>query len=241
MPPTGDRAVSSDPRIDAGLRAQAVESRRLLSSGARRLGWKAGFGTSAAMQRLGIDAPLVGFLTDRTLLADDELVSIAGWRSPLLEAEVAIRLGADVAPGARREHVVAAIEAFGPAIELVDVGAADDVEEILAGNIFHRHVALGELRPPSDDMGPATARVDVVVDGRSVATGADPSAHLGDLVDVVRRLADQLPAADGLAAGDVVITGAAAAFPLAGGERVEVGLRGAGTVVVRVAERPPPA
>jgi 2-keto-4-pentenoate hydratase len=34
-----------------------------LDAGETSLGWKVGFGAPAALERLGLDAPLVGFLT----------------------------------------------------------------------------------------------------------------------------------------------------------------------------------
>lgn len=225
---------ADDPRITAGLAAQATARDTLLSGGARRLGWKAGFGTAAALEKLGTSAPLVGFLTDRTLVLDGA-VGIDGWEHATLEPELAIRVGADVAPGASRDEVLAAIDAIGPAIELIDPGAADDVEAILAGNIFHRAVLLGEMGSVPDG-GVDTARLAVHVDGEPVALDVDPSDVVGPLVDVVRALADQLPlAGDRMRAGDVIITGSAIpALALTGGERVEVVLQGAGSVAVAI-------
>ena len=223
-----------DPRIAAGLAAQGAARDELLADGARRVGWKAGFGTGAAMAKLSIDAPLVGFLTDRTLVVDGS-VAIDGWLKPTLEPELAIRVGADVAPGATRDDVLAAIDGLGPAIELISLGAADDVEQILAGNIFHRAVLLGEIGPVPD-AGVAAARLAVHVDGEPVALDVDPAAVVGDLADVVRALAEQLPlAGDRMRAGDVVITGSAIpALALTGGERVEVVLAGAASVAVAI-------
>src|SRR5690242_15500431 len=126
-----------DPRIRAGLAAQA-DLRRDALQRAGRLGWKAGVGTAAAMQRIGTSAPLVGFMTDATLLADGASCDITGWANPRLEAEVAVRLGADVPAGATAEQARDAIEAIAPAIELVDPGEPDDVEAVLADNIWHR-------------------------------------------------------------------------------------------------------
>jgi 2-keto-4-pentenoate hydratase len=225
-----------DPRIVAGLATQARKRRAAQAGGAARLGWKAGLGTAAAMQRVAIDAPLVGYITGQTLLADGTEVAIAGWSNPTLEAEVAIRLGADVPAGATRSHTLAAVAAVGPAIELVDLGPPDDVEAVLAGNIFHRAVLLGELAPWPSGRDLDGVRLEIHTAGAPSVHDVDPRELLGDLVEVVRALADQLPAADDvMRAGDVVITGAAApASALQGGEQVTVAVAGSPGVTVRV-------
>jgi 2-keto-4-pentenoate hydratase len=222
-----------DPRIRAGLAAQA-DLRRDALQRAGRLGWKAGVGTAAAMQRIGTSAPLVGFMTDATLLADGASCDITGWANPRLEAEVAVRLGADVPAGATAEQARDAIEAIAPAIELVDPGEPDDVEAVLADNIWHRAVVLGAFAPAGDL---DAARIDVATDGAADATAVDPRALLGDLVDVVRGLADQLPLADdAIRAGDVIITGAVVpAYAVAPGQTWTVALSGGAATSVRIA------
>ncbi|HWI71920.1 MAG TPA: fumarylacetoacetate hydrolase family protein, partial [Baekduia sp.] len=158
---------------------------------------------------------------------------IGAWANPTLEPEVAVRLGAGVAAGASAAEVRAAIDAAGPAIELVDLGAPDDVEAVLAGNIFHRAVLLGPLAPlPPGDLD--AVRLTLSISGEPPVEGIDPRPVLGDLAEVVRAIADQLPlAGTTLQAGDVVITGSAVpAIALRGGEDVEVALDGAGAVSV---------
>jgi len=226
------------PSVVAGLEQQSSGRRRLLDQGARHLGWKAGFGTPAAMAKLGTQAPLIGYMTDRSLLAGGATVAIADWGTPVLEPEVAVRLGSDLAPGGDRDAAVAAIDAVATAIELIDLdGPADDVETILAGNIFHRHVLLGAFTPLSADLRLDTVALDVVQGTDDVrAQGADPAGLLGDLAEVVRHLADQAPnAGDPLRAGDVIITGSAIpGVPISSGEQFEVRAGGLAPVSVRL-------
>ena len=64
----------------------------------------------------------------------------------MVEPEIAVYLGKDVAAGADRETARAAISGVGPAIEILDVdhtSTADTVEDTLARDIFQRHVVLG--------------------------------------------------------------------------------------------------
>ena len=57
------------------------------------IGWKVGFGAPAALERLGLERPLVAPLPEEGLLADGARVDVSGWITPLLEAEVAVYVG----------------------------------------------------------------------------------------------------------------------------------------------------
>jgi 2-keto-4-pentenoate hydratase len=198
-----------DPRIAAGLRRQSALRRSRLEAGARLVGWKVGFGAPAAKEKLRIAAPLVGFLLDRALLPSGATVAIAGWQKPVAEPEIAIHLGQDVPAGADAEAARAAVAALGPAIEVADVDCPiDDVEAILAGDIFQRHVILGER-----DASRAGARLDglsghVVRSGRNVEVPADLQANTGELIGIVRHVAEMAAAmGESLRAGHFIIAG----------------------------------
>jgi 2-keto-4-pentenoate hydratase len=198
-----------DPRIAAGVRRQSALRRDRLDAGAKLIGWKVGFGAAAAMEKLRISAPLVGFLLDRALLPSGASVAIGGWHKPVAEPEIAIHLGRDVAAGADAEAARAAVAALGPAIEVADVDCPmDDVEAILAGDIFQRHVILG-----ARDASRARARLDgltgrVVRSGQTIDVPADLQANTGDLIGIVRHVADMAAAmGEGLRAGHFIIAG----------------------------------
>ena len=222
---------SGDPRIDSGMRQQLDLRRTRLDDGATPIGWKAGLNAPAPMEKLGLTRPLVGFLTDSTLVPSGGEVSVAGWAKPTLEPEIAMRLGEDVPGGQSRDAVAAAVDALAPAIELVDLDRPpEDVEAILAGNIYHRAVVLGVW-----DEGRAGGSLDGIaldVDGR--VEGADPTGVLGNLVDVVRGVADALAdAGETLRAGQFVICGSVVpAFEVQPGERVVVRFSGLGEAAV---------
>lgn len=228
----------SDSRIARGMAAQLARRRERLRAGERALGWKVGFGAPAAMAKLGIAAPLVGFLTERAQLAPGAVLSLAGWVKPLAEPEIAIYLGSDLPGAAEREAVRAAIAALGPAIELADLDSApEDVERILAANIYQRHVVLGPRQQPraGDLLHGLTARVSR--NGAVVARPRDPQAATGDLIGIVRHVADALAACgERLRAGEVVITGSVVP-PLAvePGDEVAFELEPIGAVSVRFA------
>jgi 2-keto-4-pentenoate hydratase len=133
-----------DPRIFRGMTAQLRHRRELLAAGHKALGWKLAFGSPAAMERLRISAPLVGFLTDRALVDSGATLSLASWTKPAAEPEIAVLLGKDLPANCDREAAIQAIAALGPAIEVADVDhPSDDVEGTLLRNIYQRHVILG--------------------------------------------------------------------------------------------------
>lgn len=199
----------TDPRIANGMRAQMELRRRLLDDGATQIGWKVGLGAPAMQIKCGLTAPIVGFLLDRAELASGATVSLAGWQKPVAEAEIAAYIGRDLPAGADRDEVRRAISALGPAIELADVTSAmDDVQAVLAGDIFQRHVILG----PRDIMR-SGARLDglkgrATRSGQDVAVPADLEANIGEVVNIVRHVADVAAAVGGgLRAGHVIICG----------------------------------
>lgn len=201
-----------DPRIAEGMRTQLRERSERLARGERALGWKVGFGSPASFELLATDRPLVGFLTDRTLVEDGSTVAIGDWVAPVLEAEIAVRIGSG-----------GSIAAIAPAVELADVDPPPrDVRAILAGNIFHRTVMVGEF--VEHDPAAVTARV--VRDGVEIAATANPAAATGDVVDVVRLTAELLDACgEALREGELVLTGAVVPpIPIAPDERFRVEL-----------------
>lgn len=207
------------------MQAQLARRRELMSAGARHLGWKAGFGSEAAMKRLGTSSPLFGFMLDRNLLEPGSAVSLAGWKRPVLEAEIAVYLGAH-----------GSIAAMGPAIELADLDPADaGVEAILAGDIFHRHVVLGPRRPPSslDDFEATVFR-----DGAEIARTTDPAELTGEISSILQALAGVLAAnGEALRAGDVVITGSVVPpIAVAPGQTLRARIDPLGSIDVRFKE-----
>ncbi|MFT3865633.1 MAG: hypothetical protein QM729_15300 [Solirubrobacterales bacterium] len=180
-PPSGDPAGDAAPRRDpweipavvAGMEKLLARRAELLADGAAPIGWKLAFGTPAAMEKLGTTGPLVGFLTDRTLLADGAAVSVAGWAAPKLEPEIAIHLGA----GGE------GVAGIAPAIELADADLpATETETVLAGDVYHRAVVLDRLAAPAPLTHPLAARIER--DGDEYAATTDAEAEVGRIEDL---------------------------------------------------------
>jgi 2-keto-4-pentenoate hydratase len=135
---------STDERIARGMEAQLRALRARLAAGEHQIGWKIALNAPPVQEQLAISAPVIGFLTSGSEIAAGGSHSLAGGTAIGVEAEIAIHVGEDVPPGAARDRLAAAIDALAPAIEIVDIDLPfDDLERILAGNVFHRAVMLG--------------------------------------------------------------------------------------------------
>jgi 2-keto-4-pentenoate hydratase len=211
--------LAADPRVERGMKAQLALRRERVSAGEEPLGWKVGFGTSEAFEKLGTGAPLVGFLLRSALVPSGHSYSLDGFGRPALEPEVAVRVGEGGVPAA-----------VGPAFEIADPEPISDVERILAGDIFQRGVMLGPMAERAS-LEAASAVVTVNGEGMSVA---QPEAMPGPIPDVLRHVADFLPEFDErLRPGDVVITGSIVPpLQVETGDRVEYDLDGIGSISI---------
>jgi 2-keto-4-pentenoate hydratase len=193
----------------AGMRAQLDQRAGRIAAGARHLGWKAGFGAAAAIAKFDLPGPLMGHMLQDARVASDETVSVSGWRKPVAEPEIAAWIGADLPDGTDKDAVRHAISALGPAIELADLDPPpDDVTTILAGNIFHRRVILGQADPSR--AGASLGGVSGLITRKGAALPAVSAleANTGRIVDIVAHLATTLAACgERMKAGDVVICG----------------------------------
>jgi 2-keto-4-pentenoate hydratase len=152
-------------------------------------------------------------------------VSFGGWKKPVAEPEIAVHMGRDLAAGADRDTVKAAIAGLGPAIELADLDPLpEDIETVLKGNIFQRHVVLGE-----NDRTRAGGKLDgltcrVIRRGAEAARTTDPQANIGELIAIVQHVANLLPQfGEKLSAGDVIITGSTVPPLFIDPDEVEIG------------------
>jgi 2-keto-4-pentenoate hydratase len=205
----------SDERIVRGMRAQLELRRRMLDDGAAPLGWKVGLNPPAIQAKLGLDGPVVGFLTDSTLVE-----SGSTWALPsadanvVVEPEVGIEIGADGA----------SVAALMPALEVVEFDRPlEEIEQVLGEDIFHRAVVLGPRRAIDAPGAARVTRNDEQVHDIDASGAVD-----GILEAVARRLGD---AGEQLRPGDIVIAGALAApVPVSPGDRVRLELDPLGAV-----------
>jgi 2-keto-4-pentenoate hydratase len=214
-----------DPRVVAGMEKLLARRAELLADGAAPIGWKLAFGTEAAMSKVGTTGPVVGFLTDRTLIAPGGACSVAGWTVPKIEPEIAIHLGAG-------GEGVAGISV---AIELADADQPPtEIESVLAGDIYHRAVVHDRDAAPAPLVHPIAARIER--DGEEYATTADAEAEVGRIeelaawtVHYLRRFGVETKA------GEIVISGSVVPlFDIAPGQHLRHELDGIGALEVSI-------
>jgi 2-keto-4-pentenoate hydratase len=209
--------------VERGTAALLMRRREILAQGATAIGWKIGFNAPAALEKLGLEAPLAGFLTGDGMLEDGASWSLEDGGDVVVESEVAVELGADGR----------SIAALLPALELIDPPDMElDVETILAGNIFHRAVAFG---PRVETAAPGAARILVNGEEQHAVAAEQAGAQLEGMVDVVAR---RLVAAGArLEAGQRIITGILAPPHAARpGDVVRLEVEGLGGVELRFTE-----
>lgn len=204
------------PLIRKGMTAQFAARRARIAAGGRPLGWKLGLGASASLQKLGLSAPAVGFLMREALLAPGSTVSLKDYRRPVAEPEIAVRLAHGLAPGATADTAIASIADIRPAIELADLDplpAPDNLDVVLAGDIYQRHVLLGTDARAGGSLTGLTSRV--MRRGAEVNRTNDLEALTGKLPELLAHVAALLSAfGETLAAGDVIITGSITPPPM---------------------------
>ncbi|MBV9348685.1 MAG: fumarylacetoacetate hydrolase family protein [Pseudolabrys sp.] len=198
-----------DPRIAKGMAAQLAKRRERIAAGEKPLGWKVGLGAPAAMERLGTKGPGVGYLMQRGLLLTGATIAFAGWTKPVAECEIAVRMARDLPGGATAADARAAVKEILPAIEVADFDpppTADNLDHVLANNIYARHVVLAGITRPGASVEGLTSQL--IRRGAEAASTQDPEALTGKLDAIVAHVANTLAAyGEKLSAGDVIITG----------------------------------
>ena len=173
-----------DERVERGMR------RQLASAPDDRIGWKMALNAPALMEALGLPEPALGWLSRARVASGGH--SLDGATGPAVEPELLLEAGEG-----------GTVARMGVALEVVDFDRPlEDLEEVVAGNVFHRAVALGELGPVVD---PGEAVFSVNGEERARITDLVPPVEtLAFVGDFLGRLGERL------APGDLVIAGALA-------------------------------
>ena len=216
--------------LDDSYRIQLALIRR---SGARRVGWKVGLTSQAIQRQFKVHEPVFG-----CLLANGRLESSHAFRrgeliEPGFENELCIVMGRDLAPGATRADVAAAVARIHPAFEIIETRGdlTSQLALALADNAQQKAFVLGPAveRAALPELDAVT--VGVRINGSEVAA-ADGSAVLGHPYNAVAWLAGKLAEfGEQVRAGDYIMSGSfTRQFPLNHGDRIEAAFAGIGTV-----------
>jgi 2-keto-4-pentenoate hydratase len=224
-----------DPTDVAGAYAiQDINTRHWVAGGRRIVGRKVGLTAAAVQRQLGVDRPDFGVLFDDMRVADGGRLAVSRTLQPKVEAEVAIRLARPLAdPGATPQDVLDATDAAMVAIEIVDSRIEDwkiTFADTVADNGSSAFFVLGADVRPVQTLDLRTCGMALEINGDVVSLGAGV-ACLGHPLNAAAWLVRTLAAVgEGLAAGEVILTGALGPMvALAPGDvvRAEVGGLGA--------------
>jgi 2-keto-4-pentenoate hydratase len=234
-PLAGDAAPATEAD---GYRIQAAVHDLLTAEVGKRVGYKIGCTSAVMQQYLNIPHPCGGGVFAKGVFESGVSLRAADYVRVGVECEIAVRLARDLlateAPFTA-EWVGEAIEAYLPAIEIVDDRYVDwqtiGAPTLVADDFFAAGCVLGSpvVRSAAPDLSAVVGRA--VINGVEVGqgTGADV---LGHPHNALAWLANHLAAADkGLRAGEIVLTGSLVKTVwLNAGDHVVMELAGLGRV-----------
>jgi 2-keto-4-pentenoate hydratase len=205
--------TSDNPDIDVvdAYEIQLINIRQRVAEGARVIGHKVGLSSKAMQQMMNVDEPDYGHLLDEMQVYEDRPVKTANYLYPRVEVEVGFVLADDL-PGeaCTEDDVLAATEAFAPAIELIDTRIKDwkiKLCDTIADNASSAGWVLGEARVTPTDIDIQTIDAVLTRNGEVVAKGRS-DAVLGNPVTAVAWLARKVDSFGvRLKAGDIVLPG----------------------------------
>ncbi|MEA5359123.1 fumarylacetoacetate hydrolase family protein [Amycolatopsis sp., V23-08] len=234
-----ERAPLSDdwPDLDVdtayAIQDEALRQRR--ARGETLIGVKLGLTSRAKQQRMGIDSPLLAWLTDAMVLPAG--VPVPSLIHPRAEPELVFVLGRRLAgPGVTAATALAAVDRVYGGMEIIDSRFTDyrfTLPDAVADNGSSAHFTLGPVGLPASSLDLSLEAALLEVDGQIVdtATGAAVQGHPAEAL----ALAANALGARGLALepGWLVLTGGMTdAVPLRPGSRVAAHFSHLGSVTL---------
>jgi 2-oxo-3-hexenedioate decarboxylase len=180
-PPFTDEWPGLD--LDTGYEIQDLNLAKRLDRGEKLVGVKLGLTSRAKQQRMGIDVPLVAWLTDAMLLPAGEPVPQHKLIHPRIEPEIVFVMGRGLeGPGVSAAQALSAVDLVLGGAEVIDSRYRDfrfDLPDVVADNASSGAFVTGPVGVPAEHLDLAMEAVLVEVDGAIVdsATGAAVQGH----------------------------------------------------------------
>lgn len=210
--------------LDAAYAVQRHVAELQQISGARVVGRKLGMMAPAVQEQLGVSHATIGTLMDTMQVPDDGVVPVRRLVQPLIEAEIAFRLGEDLdGPEVDTATARAAVAEVFAALEVVDSRIRDwdiTTTDTIADNASAGLFVLGPLGVPLGERDLGRMRMELRRNGEVVSTGSGAANHLGDPVAGLVWLARKAhELGTPLRAGHLVLAGALGAMvPISEGD-----------------------
>jgi 2-keto-4-pentenoate hydratase len=204
-------AIPSLGMADGYAIRREVDLLRMIN-GAVPVGRKVGFASRQALLRSGLSEPFWSYLFTSGDIPEAVTIDLQRYIQPRIEAQIAFVLADDLDdPDLGKEDALAAIGAFRPAIEIVDVrtgGWDHSASEAIADSGLHAGFLLGESVPNDGTIDPdaITARI------QGSRTGTSPLGRTSELIGgplgILAWLARKLvESGEPLRAGETILTG----------------------------------
>ncbi|RNL60011.1 2-keto-4-pentenoate hydratase [Nocardioides marmoriginsengisoli] len=216
-----------------------------IAGGVTVVGRKIGATSKAVQDQLGVDQPDFGYLLSDMDVSDDAPISMRTLVQPRVEAEVAFRLGKDIAPATEEEITLElvrdAVDVALPALEIVDsrienwdITFTDTVADNASSGLF----VIGTDAKPLTEISPVDVEMSLTINGE-VRSSGNGAACLGDPLEALRWLAVQAYRfGDPLRAGHLILSGALGPFvPFAAGDDVVATISGFAPLSVKFGSR----
>ncbi len=208
----------------------AAACRMRIERGEQPTGRKIGFTNRAIWDEFNVDAPIWGYMYEPGVALLDAPLSLAPFREPMIEPEIAIWLARDPAPGMSERDLLECVGWVAHGFEIVQSvfpGWKFRVPDTIANFGMHAAYRLGPplaVTPQNRDAlfdSLTGFKVTLLRDGMAVDTGSGSNV-LGGPLSALRHLVELLaddPENPPIAAGEIVTTGTLTrAFPVRSGE-----------------------
>lgn len=204
-----------DITVDEAYQIQLAVVERRLKAGRKIVGKKIGLTSPAMQQMFGVGEPDYGHLFDDMVLYQGEPARISGFLQPRIEGEIAFILERDLkGPGVTPTDVLRATAGVVAAFEIVDSRIRDwkiKIQDTVADNASSGAFVLGSKMVSVKGLDLRHVGFVMTKNGALAATGAG-AAVLGSPAQSVAWLVNKMGYYDiGLKAGEIVLSGAAAA------------------------------
>jgi len=224
-----------DPALDEqwGYDVQALDRAQRIASGELVVGAKLGLTSVAKQQRMQVDQPIVGFLTDAMRSTADSLShDIQTWAQPRIEPEIAFLTCRPIDAPLTRAEAARSLDGVAVAAEIIDsryTGFRFRLPDVVADNTSAAGFLLGPFAPLTNPDALLEVECTVTVDERLVHS-ATAAAILGHPLNAIVWLSEHLTRqSQTLPTGSIILAGALTdAVPLVAGSRytIEMGALG---------------
>jgi len=220
--------------LEEAYKIQRLSMDRRYHRGEQSIGIKLGFTSKAKMEQMGVSDMIWGWLTDKMLYQDGEVLPLSKFIHPRAEPEICFIANKEINRALTLDEAKDHIGSLAVAIEIIDSRFQNfkfSLEDVVADNCSSTALVVGERLPIDTNL--SDVNMQLIINGE-VRQEGNTDAILGNPWESVVA-ASRLVAETGLSlpAGSLIMAGAAtAAEYLKTGDKVEALLGGSHRVML---------